>query len=166
MKTLLILRHAKSSWDHPGLRDHDRPLNPRGRRDAPRMGRFLVERDLVPDRIVSSTAVRARTTAELAAAEFGEDVEIETTYDLYGASPDGYVEVAEAMGGTAERLMLVGHNPGITSLVWHLTGEGEYMPTAALTAVELDIDDWSELGTRPAAAGLTGFWRPKALPPG
>ena len=62
MKILLILRHAKSSWDHPGLRDHDRPLNPRGRRDAPRMGRFLVERDLVPERIVSSTAVRARTT--------------------------------------------------------------------------------------------------------
>ncbi len=164
MKTLLILRHAKSSWDHPGLRDHDRPLNPRGRRDAPRMGRFLVERDLVPDRIVSSTAVRARTTAELAAAEFGEAVEIETTYDLYGASPDGYVEVAEAMGGTAERLMVVGHNPGITSLVWHLTGEGEYMPTAALAAVELDIDDWSELGS--ARRGrLTGFWRPKALPP-
>ena len=164
MKTLLILRHAKSSWDHPGLRDHDRPLNPRGRRDAPRMGRFLVERDLVPDRIVSSTAVRARTTAELAAAEFGEDVEIETTYDLYGASPDGYVEVAEAMGGTAKRLMLVGHNPGITSLVWHLTGEGEYMPTAALAAVELDIDDWSELGS--ARRGrLAGLWRPKALPP-
>ncbi|MDE2663804.1 MAG: histidine phosphatase family protein [Gemmatimonadota bacterium] len=165
MKTLLILRHAKSSWDHPGLRDHDRPLNPRGRRDAPRMGRFLAERDLVPDRIVSSTAVRARTTAELAAAEFGEAVEIETTHDLYGASPDGYIEVAEAMGGTGERLMLVGHNPGITSLVWHLTGEGEYMPTAALAAVELDIEDWSELGS--ARRGrLAGLWRPKALPPG
>ncbi|MCY3698722.1 MAG: histidine phosphatase family protein [Gemmatimonadetes bacterium] len=165
MKTLLILRHAKSSWDQPGLRDHDRPLNPRGRRDAPRMGRFLAERDLVPDRIVSSTAVRARTTAELAAAEFGEEVEIETTHDLYGASPDGYIEVAEAMGGTAERLMLVGHNPGITSLVWHLTGEGEYMPTAALAAVELDIEDWSELGS--ARRGrLAGLWRPKALPPG
>lgn len=165
MKTLLILRHAKSSWDHPGLRDHDRPLNPRGRRDAPRMGRFLAERDLVPDRIVSSTAVRARTTAELAAAEFGEEVEIETTYDLYGAHPDGYIEVAEAMGGAAERLMLVGHNPGITALVAYLTGAGEYMPTAALAAVELDIDDWPELGS--ARRGrLVGFWRPKALPPG
>lgn len=165
MKTLLILRHAKSSWDHPGLRDHDRPLNPRGRRAAPRMGRFLVERDLVPDRIVSSTAVRARTTAELAAAEFDLEVEIETTRDLYGASPDGYIEVAEAMGGAAERLMLVGHNPGITSLVWQLTGTGEYMPTAALAAVELDIEDWSELGS--ARRGrLIGFWRPKALPPG
>ena len=165
MKTLLILRHAKSSWDHPGLRDHDRPLNPRGRRDAPRMGRFLAERDLVPDRIVSSTAVRARTTAELAAAEFGEEVEIETTVDLYGACPDGYIEVAELLGGTAERLMVVGHNPGITSLVRHLSGDGEYMPTAALAAVELDIDEWSELGS--AGQGrLVGFWRPKTLAPG
>ena len=163
MKTLLILRHAKSSWDHPGLRDHDRPLNPRGRRDAPRMGRFLVERDLVPERIVSSTAVRARTTAELAAGEFDPEVEIETTSDLYLASPDNYVDVVEAMGGAEERLMVVGHNPGITALVWHLTGDGEHMPTAALAAVELDIDDWPELGS--ARRGrLVGFWRPKALP--
>ena len=165
MKTLLILRHAKSSWDQPGLRDHDRPLNPRGRRDAPRMGRFLVARDFVPDRILSSTAVRARTTAELAAAEFGRDVEIETTSELYHASPDAYVDVVEAMGGAEERLMVVGHNPGITSLVWQLTAEGEYMPTAALAAVELDIEDWAELGS--ARRGrLVGFWRPKALPPG
>ena len=163
MKTLLILRHAKSSWDHPGLRDHDRPLNPRGRRDAPRMGRFLVERDLVPERIVSSTAVRARTTAELAAGEFDSEVEIETTSDLYLASPDNYVDVVEAMGGAEERLMVVGHNPGITALVWHLTGDGEHMPTAALAAVELDIDDWPELGS--ARRGrLVGLWRPKALP--
>lgn len=162
MKTLLILRHAKSSWDQPGLRDHDRPLNPRGRRDAPRMGRFLVERDLVPDRIVSSTAVRARATAELAAAEFDREVPIETTSDLYHASPDAYIDVVEAMGGAEERLMVVGHNPGITSLVWHLTGEGEYMPTAALAAVELDIEDWAELGSVPRGR-LAGFWRPKGL---
>ena len=122
MKTLLILRHAKSSWDDPGLRDHDRPLNRRGKRDAPRMGRLIADRDLIPDRIVSSTAVRARTTAALAAAEFDHDVEIETTRDLYGAHPDGYIEVAEERGGAAERLMVVGHNPGITALVSRLTG--------------------------------------------
>ncbi len=164
MKILLILRHAKSSWDHPGLRDHDRPLNPRGRRDAPRMGRFLVERDLVPERIVSSTAVRARSTAELAAEEFDREVEIEPTSDLYLASPDNYLDVVEAMGGAEARLMVVGHNPGITALVWHLTGDGEHMPTAALAAVELDIDDWTELGS--ARRGrLIGFWRPKGLRP-
>ncbi|WP_419933726.1 SixA phosphatase family protein [Candidatus Palauibacter sp.] len=163
MKTLLILRHAKSSWNDPGLRDHDRPLNRRGNRDAPRMGRLIADRDLVPDRIVSSTAVRARTTAALAAAEFDHDVEIETTRDLYGAHPDGYIEVAEERGGEAERLMVVGHNPGITALVTRLTGEVEYMPTAALAVVELDIEDWSELG-RAGEGQLVAFWRPKALP--
>ncbi|WP_419164645.1 SixA phosphatase family protein [Candidatus Palauibacter sp.] len=163
MKTLLILRHAKSSWDDPGLRDHDRPLNRRGKRDAPRMGRLIADRDLIPDRIVSSTAVRARTTAALAAAEFDHDVEIETTRDLYGAHPDGYIEVAEERGGAAERLMVVGHNPGITALVSRLTGVVEYMPTAALAIVELDIEDWSELG-RAGEGRLAAFWRPKALP--
>lgn len=164
MKTLLILRHAKSSWDDPGLRDHDRPLNRRGNRDAPRMGRLIAEQDLVPERIVSSTAERARTTAELAAAEWDCEVEVETTRALYLASPHAYVDVVEDMGGATERLMVVGHNPGISTLAMHLTGEVEFMPTAALAAVELDIDDWSELGS--AAEGrLIAFWRPKALPP-
>ena len=169
MKTLLILRHAKSSWDHPRLRDHDRPLNRRGKRDAPRMGRHIVEQDLVPDLIVSSTAERARTTAELAAAEFEDEVELETTQDLYHASPRAYVEVAGRCGGAADRLMLVGHNPGITRLVPHLTVEGEYMPTAALAVVQLPIDDWADLPAvlRSGRRGrLLAFWRPKALPPG
>ena len=180
MKTLLILRHAKSSWDHPRLRDHDRPLNARGRRDAPRMGRFIAARGLTPDLIVSSTAVRARTTAELAAAELGEEVEVETTPDLYHAAPRAYVEVAARSGGTADRLMLVGHNPGITALVPHLTGAGEYMPTAALAVVDLDIEDWTDLTATggstpgwnldpdpraPRPGRLVGFWRPKALTP-
>ncbi|WP_419947981.1 SixA phosphatase family protein [Candidatus Palauibacter sp.] len=165
MKTLLILRHAKSSWSDPGLRDHDRPLNSRGRRDAPRMGRLISDRDLVPQRIVSSTAVRARTTAALAAAEFEEEVGIETTHRLYGAYPDVYIDVVEERGGEAERVMVVGHNPGITSLVTRLTGAVEYMPTAALAVVELDIDDWRELG-RAEEGRLVAFWRPKALPPG
>ena len=165
MKTLLILRHAKSSWSDAGLRDHDRPLNPRGKRDAPRMGRLIAAEDLVPDLIVSSTAVRARTTAALAAAEFDEEVEIETTRDLYGAYPDEYIDVAEDRGGEAERLMVVGHNPGITALVTRLSGAVEYMPTAALAVVELNIADWSELG-RAEEGRLVGFWRPKALPPG
>ena len=87
----------------------------------PGWGRLIAEHDLVPERIVSSTAERARTTAELAAAEFDEDVEIETTRHLYGAPPDEYIEVAEERGGEAERLMVVGHNPGITALVTRLT---------------------------------------------
>ena len=162
MKTLLALRHAKSSWEERGLRDHDRPLNPRGARDAPRMGRLMVEEDLVPERILSSTAVRALSTAELAAAEFDEGVEIETTRDLYLASPHTYIEVVQEMAGDVDRVMVVGHNPGISALVTLLTGECEEMPTAALAAIELDIETWDDLDSGVGGA-LVGFWRPKAL---
>lgn len=161
MKTLLILRHAKSSWEDPGLKDHDRPLNPRGTRDAPRMGRLILKEDLVPDRVLSSTAVRALATAELASSEFGEDVEIEATRDLYLASPHTYVDVIADLG-EGDRVMVVGHNPGISALVTLLTGECEEMPTAALAVAELDIDEWEELGSS-GRGRLVGFWRPKAL---
>lgn len=162
MKTLLVLRHAKSSWDDPNLRDHDRPLNPRGVRDAPRMGRLLVEEDLVPDLVLSSTAVRAVATAELALGVMENAPKIETTRDLYHASPDTYLEVLAARADRAARPMVVGHNPGITALVTRLTGICEEMPTAALAAVELDIGSWDEI---PSATGgrLVGFWRPKDL---
>ncbi len=126
------------------------------------MGRLLVDEDLVPEHILSSTAVRALSTAELAAAEFDEDVEIEMTPDLYLASPHTYVDVLEDLGGSAQSVMVVGHNPGISALVTVLTGECEEMPTAALAAVELDIVEWEELSS--AGPGtLVGFWRPKGL---
>lgn len=162
MKTLLILRHAKSSWDDPGLRDHDRPLNPRGVRDAPRMGRLMVEEDLVPERIISSTAVRAQSTAELAANAMPDAPEIETTRELYLASPHTYLEALADYAGDAETVMVVGHNPGITALVTVLTGELEEMPTAALAAVELEIEEWRDIERAPGGH-MIGFWRPKEL---
>jgi phosphohistidine phosphatase len=162
MKTLLVLRHAKSSWEDPGLKDHDRPLNPRGVHDAPRMGRLLVEEGLVPGRILSSTANRARSTAELAAGVMEDRPEIEESRELYLASPQEYLEVVAELGGDADPLLLVGHNPGITALVTVLTDVCEEMPTAALAAIELDIDDWEEI--RGDGKGrLVGFWRPKEL---
>lgn len=162
MKTLLVLRHAKSSWEDTELKDHDRPLNPRGVRDAPRMGRLLAAEELVPDLVLSSTAVRALDTAELAMGVIDGAPEIESTRDLYLASPHDYLEVIGARGGDAGRLMVVGHNPGITALVTRLTGVCEEMPTAALAVVELEIDDWSGIET--AGRGrLAAFWRPKDL---
>lgn len=162
MKTLLVLRHAKSSWEDTELKDHERPLNPRGVRDAPRMGQLLAAEALVPDLVLASTAVRAVSTAELAMGVIEDAPEIEGTRDLYLASPHDCLEVIEARGGDAERLMVVGHNPGITALVTRLTGVCEEMPTAALAVVELDIDDWSEIGS--AGRGrLAAFWRPKDL---
>lgn len=162
MKTLLVLRHAKSSWDDSGLKDHDRPLSPRGVHDAPRMGRLIASEDLVPDAIISSTARRALATAELAAGAMPDAPEIETTRELYLALPHSYLDVLADRAGAAERVMVVGHNPGISALVTRLTGEAEEMPTGALAVVELDIDDWADV--HEAKRGrLVGFWRPKEL---
>jgi len=162
MKTLLVLRHAKSSWEDPGLKDHDRPLNPRGVHDAPRMGRLLVEEDLVPSRIITSTANRARSTAELAAGVMEDRPEIEETRELYLASPHTILDVIADLGDSADPLMVVGHNPGLTALVTLLTDVCEELPTAALAAIELDIDDWDEIGGAKRGR-VIGLWRPKEL---
>src|ERR671934_2596347 len=93
MKSLLILRHAKSSWKHPELSDHDRPLNKRGKRDAPKIGHLLKEKDLVPDLIISSTAVRAEKTAKLVAKASKYKGNVTLTDSLYAAGPDAYIDV-------------------------------------------------------------------------
>lgn len=145
MKTLLLLRHAKSSWDDDSLSDHDRPLNKRGKIAAPRMGQLLRELDLVPDLIISSTANRASTTARLAAHAAGCDAQLRLDRSLYLAPPERYLRVASRVHEPVERLMLVGHNPGIEMLVDDLTGCGESMPTAALAVIAIPVELWSEL---------------------
>lgn len=161
MRTLLVLRHAKSSWDHSELADHDRPLNKRGMRAAPRMGRLLAEQDLIPDLILSSTAARARTTAELVADACGSPPAIDYLPSLYGAGPEEYLEAASEAGCDDERIMVVGHNPGIELLVALVAGVRERMPTAALAHIELDIDGWED--AMEARGRLIGLWRPKEL---
>ncbi len=163
MKTLLILRHAKSSWQNMHLADHDRPLNERGKADAPRMGRLLKQEELVPDLIISSSAERALATAEAVALACGYETEIEVTRQLYHAYPDSYCDVLHTRGGKQERVMVVGHNPGIEELIEALTGQVEQMPTAALAQVQLDITHWKELTPEPTGK-LVNLWRPKELP--
>lgn len=162
MKTLLLLRHAKSSWGDADLADFDRPLNNRGRRDAPRMGQLLARHDLTPDLIVTSAARRAATTAELVAlaAEYAGDIQY--TNELYLADPDTFLEVARETDDDVARLMLVGHNPGIEELVSALAGRDEGMPTAALACFRLTIDHWRDL-TDETTAELLHLWRPKEL---
>lgn len=162
MKTLLLLRHAKSSWDEGNLADFDRPLNDRGREDAPRMGKLLRQHDLVPDLIVTSSAKRAASTAKLLANEANYEGKVTRTRDLYLAEPGAYINLARRTDDSVKTLMLVGHNPGIEELVEWLSGSDESMPTAALACFHLPIAKWSEL-----AAGrryeLAGVWRPKEL---
>ena len=160
MKTLLVLRHAKSSWKQPELSDHDRPLNKRGQRDAPRVGQFLQSNRLVPDLILSSTAVRARSTADEVADGCGEAPSVTLEPRLYLADPDAIIDVVQSHGGDAQRVLVVAHNPGCAELVMKLTGRSEEFPTAALAHIDLPIAAWSDLGGS-TQGKLSAIWRPK-----
>ena len=162
MKTLLLLRHAKSSWDEPGLPDHDRPLSKRGLKNARRMGAVLRENELAPGLIISSTAKRARLTAEIVAEESGYDVEIRFTPDFYGADAEAFFEHVRQTPADVQSVMVVGHNPDLEEFLTALTGETETLPTAALAQVELPIGRWSELGSD-IAGKLLKIWKPREL---
>ncbi|WP_448006384.1 SixA phosphatase family protein [Agromyces bauzanensis] len=146
MKTLVLVRHAKSSWDHPGLADHERPLNDRGRRDAPRMGRRLASFGLEPDLILSSTAVRALTTAELIVESLGLDADrIVADERLYATSVDGLLGVIGELDPSVGTAFVVGHNPEMTSLVHRFTDEIGQLPTCAAAEFRFEADAWDEL---------------------
>jgi phosphohistidine phosphatase len=162
MKTLLVLRHAKSSWNDPARDDHERPLNKRGRRDGPRMGELLREYGLIPDLVISSDAVRARLTAEAIAEAARYTGEILLDQHLYLASPADILSLLRTVRESADSVMIVGHNPGLEELVEQLTGERTDLPTAALAQIVLPIDRWRDLKTS-ARGTLTGHWRPKEL---
>jgi phosphohistidine phosphatase len=163
MKTLLIMRHAKSSWDDDRLHDHDRPLSKRGKLNAPRMGRLLRELDLVPDLILASSARRARDTADAVADQSGYAGDVRVEEDLYAAPPEAYLEALAAAEDSFERILVVGHNPGLEELLEALTGEQEALPTAAIARVDLPIQSWRELSEE-ISGRLVRVWRPKELP--
>lgn len=163
MKTLLILRHAKSSWDNPQLSDFDRPLNKRGKRDAPRMGKHLRQQGLIPDRILTSSAKRARKTATKVAKACGYTKKIKRLESFYLAPPGVYLEKLQALPNKFERVMVVGHNPTMEQLVRHLSGQIKSMPTAALAHFELSIQNWEELDMYTKGT-LVNLWTPKTLP--
>lgn len=162
MKTLLILRHAKSSWDEPELADIQRPLNKRGKNDAPRVGEIIKEAGLVPDIILSSPAVRALKTAEAAADTCGYEGEIEIRENFYPGSPGDYIDALNEIPDGYARVMVVGHNPGLEELLSDLTGESELLPTAALAQVELAIQRWIDLDDK-VLGKVARIWRIKEL---
>ena len=162
MLRLLLLRHAKSDWSLPGLGDHDRPLAPRGVRDAPRMGRYLREHGFIPAAALVSTAVRARTTAELALAAAGAGPDaLRLIPELYGSSPDEIVEIVAEAGGNASPVLVVAHNPGMEDLAARFLGRHEHFPTAALLVVSVPAPDWA--GLSPEAATVDALIRPREL---
>ncbi|MBC20265.1 MAG: hypothetical protein CMJ74_08400 [Planctomycetaceae bacterium] len=162
MKTMLLLRHAKSSWKDAGQTDHARPLNKRGIRDAPRMGRLIAEQSLTPDLIVSSSAVRAVLTARAVSKAIDGLAPLVEEDELYLASPGTYIDTARYLEEGFQRILLVGHNPGISELLHTLTGHDTAMPTAALAQIELPIDQWKQLSLK-TEARLVALWRPREL---
>ena len=162
MKTLFIMRHAKSSWNYPERSDYDRPLNARGKRDAPRMGQYLRQEGLVPDRILTSSARRARKTADKVAQSCGYTGKVKKLDTLYDTVPGVYFETLQALPEKYRRVMVVGHNPTMEQLVNHLTGEIKRMPTAAIAHIELSIQSWETLDLWTKGT-LRNLWTPKTL---
>jgi phosphohistidine phosphatase len=145
MKTLLLLRHAKSDWDDPSLRDFDRPLAARGERDAPRIGKAFRKRVPVPDLIISSPAARARATIEAVIKAAKLNLRIRFDEAVYGASSSELMTLIRRLPDESACVLLVGHNPGFEDMVERLTGSHERMPTAALACIEFQIDRWEDV---------------------
>ncbi|MDA0705649.1 MAG: histidine phosphatase family protein [Proteobacteria bacterium] len=156
MKILTLVRHAKSSWENSTLGDRERPLNERGEQDAPQMGKRLVAAGIRPLLIISSPAVRAWSTARILAQEIGYPIEFLQREDgLYMASLDEILDVLVAQDAEFNNLLLVGHNPGLTTFANYLVpGLTSNLPTAGVVAVQFDHPDWN-LHTRPAMELLT-----------
>ncbi|MDZ3832913.1 MAG: histidine phosphatase family protein [Sphingopyxis sp.] len=174
MKSLTILRHAKSGWDAPVERDFDRPINPRGRRGAELVGQYAKRQGLSIDRIIASPAVRVIETLDIFQPAAGLDA-IEPHWDrrIYLASAATLLDVIRETGRDARHLLIAGHNPGLEDLILMLVPETpddalrakveEKLPTAALARLEIDIDDWHAIDW--GQARFTAFIRPRDLDP-
>lgn len=161
LRKILILRHAKAHTDDSG-NDKERELTVQGRQAARRVGELARERGMVPDTALCSTATRARETFEIFAEATGFSGRVEWLDELYLAPAALYVGAARRLGGASERLLVVGHNPGLEALVDVLSGTSETLPTAALAVCELPIRTWSELS--PDTSGkLVALWKPKEI---
>ena len=172
MKTLTLLRHAKSGWNDPVQRDLDRPLNGRGMRAATRMGRYMREEGLAFDQVRASPAMRVRQTIEGVEDGYGQPLAPEFDTRIYMASGVTLLEVVQSLDDAHARVLLIGHNPGLEDLVLDLVpaSAGGYRdevemkyPTATLAELEFDVARWADVTER--SARFTRFVRPRELDP-
>jgi len=170
MRTLYLLRHAKSDRSDPGLADSDRPLTPRGKRDAPAMAAYMRLRGYRPDLVLCSTAVRTRETLALLLPELGGRIAADYDRTLYLASPEMMLQRLRDVGEETGSVLMIGHNPGMARLAGMLAPRGERRalarmrekyPTCGLAVIHLHIDRWEQ--AEPGAGTLTDFMTPAAL---
>lgn len=162
MKRLLLLRHAKSDWGADYGGDHERPLNPRGREAAARVGRALAALGQVPQAVLTSSAVRARETVERAAEAGGWSCPVEVSRDLYLSSTEDVLAAVRWQDDAVERLLVAGHEPVWSALVGELVGGARVkFPTAALARLDLGVGRWADV--RPGAGTLAWLLTPKVL---
>ena len=169
MKTLYLLRHAKSDWGDSSLKDFDRPLNERGWKAAKAIGHEMRERDMTPDAVFVSPAVRTKETLARAEQGFGSALNAVENRAIYLAETETLIDLIRAAPADASRVMIVGHNPGMHELAITLgAGPAELreevahkFPTAALAEISFDVDDWREIA--PGKGRLRSFVKPRDL---
>ncbi|MGI9035726.1 MAG: SixA phosphatase family protein [Pyrinomonadaceae bacterium] len=164
MKTLLLLRHAKSSWENADLADFDRPLNSRGLEAAPLAGNIIYDRNLQTDLILSSPAKRAKQTAVLVKETGQIASKIQYEEKIYEASPLTLLSVLAEQDDKNEKILLIGHNPGLEDLVKVLTGEAATMQTATLAKINLEIENWKDISPNCGALEFVARAEAKDLP--
>lgn len=164
LKKILVMRHAKSSWNHGSLKDFDRPLNERGMKDAPRMGKYLKEQGIIPDQLIGSPAVRAKQTLLKLSDELGFDHEkIIWDEDLYFRSSLSYIHALNRMKEQSSVVLITGHYPMVSDVVSTLTGREltEHFSTATIACLEAEIDQWENLDE--GVCKLKWMTKPKQL---
>jgi len=162
MKTLLLMRHGKSSWKDEDLSDHERPLKKRGRKDSKRIAKELGKKDLIPDIILSSTAVRARETVGIIVEKLDYQKQVLFSDELYMGEPQVFINILSKLNNDYNTVLLVGHNPGLEAYLQIIDGEIESLPTAGLGHLVLMIDDWSEISFD-SMGDLIDIWKPKEM---
>jgi phosphohistidine phosphatase len=168
MKILYVLRHAKSDWGDSSLEDFDRPLNARGKKAAKAVGREFRKRKIKPDLVLASPAVRAQQTIERVEDGYGSKFDVEDELRIYGSEPETLVDLIKNAPDDVDRLLIVGHNPGLQDLVVKLSRPGELLdeatekfPTAALAEIRFDTKSWN--GIAPGQGILECLVRPRGL---
>jgi phosphohistidine phosphatase len=161
MKTLLLMRHGKSSWKDSSLPDYERPLKKRGKKDSEKMGKLLKKENILPSLILCSGAKRARQTAEILMEESHFPGKIKYLDSFYMSEPEAYVEKLKTLSEVPS-VMIIAHNPGLETFLQMLVEEIDSLPTAAIAQLELPINDWKEMDEN-THASLINLWKPREL---